>query len=115
VKGSRAAALLLGLLALAVQAVQAGGAWPATTPWPADICGVAAGASGDGPAKAHDGAGSCPCCRANPLVAFAAARAAPPAWCEGHDAPPRLAASAAQFDRLFEWRSLFSQGPPVIG
>jgi hypothetical protein len=111
----RAAALLLGLLALAVQAVQVAGARPAAAPMPADFCGAPAGADGDGPANAHDGAGSCPCCRAHPPLAFAPVRAAMPAQYEGDEVSPRPAASGAQFDPLFEWRSLFAQGPPLSG
>jgi hypothetical protein len=111
----RGAVLLLALLALAVQAVQAGGAWPAATPWPADICGVPPGADGDGPQQTHDGAGGCPCCRAHPLVVFGMARVALPAQSDGHGAPRRLAAGAAQFDPLLAWRSLFAQGPPLSG
>jgi hypothetical protein len=107
--------LLLGMLALAVQAVQAAGAWPAAATWPADFCGVPPDAYGDGPQKANDGAGGCPCCCAHPLIVRAPARAAMPVRSESHGAPPRLAASAAQFDPLLEWRSRFSQGPPAIG
>jgi hypothetical protein len=111
----RAAALLLALLALALQAVQAAGARPAAAPMPVDFCGVPAGADGGGPQGADADAGGCPCCRAHPPLAFAPVRAAPPALSTGHDAPPRPAAGAAQFDPLFEWRSLFAQGPPLSG
>jgi hypothetical protein len=112
VRRLRAAALLLGLLALAVQAASA---WPAAAPWSVDFCGVPAGADGGGAQKADGDAGGCPCCRAHPPLVFAPVRAATPALTLGHDAPPRLAAGAAQFDPLFDWRSLFTQGPPAIG
>jgi hypothetical protein len=111
----RAAALLLGLLALALQAVQAAGAWPAAAPMPSDICGAPAGADGGRPQGADADAGGCPCCRAHPPLAFAPVRAAMPAQYEGDEVSPRPAASGAQFDPLFEWRSLFAQGPPLSG
>jgi hypothetical protein len=109
----RRAALLLGLLALAVQAVQGAGARPAAAPWPADYCGVPPGTDGDG--KAHDGVHGCSCCRAHPLIVRAPAHPALAVHTEIHVAPPRFAAGDPQVDPLFEWRSSFSQGPPGIG